>query len=109
MADKNPYVFRMYDDSMNVWNGGILPEGIDSEALIRPHRSSPRNPIIADVCFKGGLIDSWESGTIKIIDTCKQAKLPEPELIEQDGGFSVTLFKNKLAKEQLTKLGLNER
>src|SRR5690606_25631240 len=66
-------------------------------------------PIIADVCFKGGLIDSWGSGTIKIIDTCKQAELPEPELIEQDGGFSVTLFKNKLTVEQLTKLGLNER
>lgn len=100
---------RVYDDSINVWNGGTLPEGIDSEALKRPHRSSPRNPIIADVCFKGGLIDSWGSGTIKIIDTCIQAELPEPELIEQDGGFSVTLFKNKLAGEQLTKLGLNER
>jgi len=50
------------------------------EALKRPHSSKPRNPIIADVCFKGGLIDAWGSGTIKIIDTCKQAELPEPEL-----------------------------
>ncbi|MCY4779876.1 hypothetical protein ORI89_09450 [Sphingobacterium sp. UT-1RO-CII-1] len=39
----------------------------------------------------------------------RNAELPEPELIEQDGGFSVTLFKNKLTVEQLTKLGLNER
>ncbi|WP_341831324.1 ATP-binding protein [Sphingobacterium thalpophilum] len=100
---------RVYDDNINVWNDGTLPAGISSEALKRPHRSNPRNPIIADVCFKGGLIDSWGSGTIKIIDTCKQAELPEPELIEQDGGFSVTLFKNKLTVEQLTKLGLNER
>jgi len=100
---------RVYDDSINVWNGGTLPEGIDSEALKKPHRSNPRNPIIADVCFKGGLIDSWGSGTIKIIDTCKQAELPEPELVEQEGGFSVTLFKNKLTVEQLTKLGLNDR
>ncbi|MGV3761383.1 ATP-binding protein [Parapedobacter sp.] len=38
------------------------------------------------------LIDSWGRGTIKIIETCRQAELPEPELIEQDGGFSVTLF-----------------
>src|SRR5690606_5935550 len=100
---------RVYDDSINVWNGGTLPEDMDSEALKRPHRSSPGNPIIAYVCFKGGLIDSWGSGTIKIIDTCKQAELPEPELVEQQGGFSVTLFKNRLTVEQLTKLGLNDR
>src|SRR5690606_39664587 len=67
----------------------------------------------SDVCssdlFKGGLIDSWGSGTIRIIETCKQANLPDPELIEQEGGFLVTLFKNNLTTEQLTKLGLNDR
>ncbi|RAV28830.1 DeoR family transcriptional regulator [Sinomicrobium soli] len=34
---------------------------------------------------------------------------PTPELIEQEGGFSVTLFKNNLTTEQLDKLGLNDR
>ena len=75
----------------------------------RTHFSKPRNLLIADVCFKGGLIDSWGRGTLRIIDTCKEAGLPEPELIEQDGGFLVTLFKNNLTEEQLKKLGLNER
>lgn len=79
------------------------------ESLKRPHSSNPRNPIIAGVCFKGDLIDAWGSGTVKIIETCLQAELPEPELIEQDGGFLVTLFKNNLTKEQFIKLGLNER
>jgi ATP-dependent DNA helicase RecG len=55
------------------------------------------------------LIDAWGRGTIKIIESCKQAGLPEPEIIEENGGMSVTLFKNKLTAEQLTKLGLNER
>lgn len=100
---------RVYDDKISIWNDGDLPEGMNLEALKRPHSSKPRNPIIADVCFKGGLIDAWGSGTIKIIDTCKQAELPEPELTERDGGFLVTLFKNNLTAEQLTKLGLNER
>lgn len=100
---------RMYDDSINIWNDGSLPSGISSDSLKRPHRSIPRNPLIADVCFKGGLIDSWGSGTIRIIETCKQANLPEPELIEEFGGFLVTLFKNKLTPEQLVKLGLNNR
>jgi len=41
-----------------------------------------------------GLIEAWGRGTISIINTCKETWLPEPELIEEDGGFMVTLFKN---------------
>jgi ATP-dependent DNA helicase RecG len=104
-----PIQIRVYDDKINIWNDGGLPTGISLESLKRPHSSNPRNPIIAGVCFKGGLIDAWGSGTVKIIETCLQAGLPEPELIEQDGGFFVTLFKNNLTKEQLAKLGLNDR
>ncbi|GHT67829.1 ATP-dependent DNA helicase [Bacteroidia bacterium] len=100
---------RVYDDKINIWNEGMLPEGISLESLRRSHSSRPRNPLIADVCFKGGLIDAWGRGTIRIIDTCKEAELPEPELTERDGGFLVTLFKNNLTEEQLVKLGLNER
>ena len=100
---------RVYDDKINIWNEGVLPEGLSLESLRRPHSSRPRNPIIADVCFKGGLIDAWGRGTIKIIDVCKQAELPEPQLIERDGGFLVTLFKNNLDVEQLVKAGLNPR
>ena len=100
---------RVYDDKFSVWNDGLLPEGISLDALKRTHASKPRNPVIADVCFKGGLIDSWGRGTIKIMDTCKAAGLPEPELKERDGGFVVTLFKDNLTEEQLVKLGLNER
>ena len=100
---------RVYDDKINLWNEGGLPEGISLEALKRSHKSKPRNLLIADVCFKGGLIDAWGRGTLSIIDTCKEAGLPEPELIEEDGGFMVTLFKNNLTKEQLKKLGLNDR
>ena len=100
---------RVYDDKINLWNDGGLPEGISLEALKRSHKSKPRNLLIADVCFKGGLIDAWGRGTLRIIDTCKEAGLPEPELIEEDGGFMVTLFKNNLSEEQLKKLGLNDR
>ena len=49
------------------------------------------------------------SATLKIISTCQEAGLPDPEIIEQDGGILVTHFKNKYSKEQLQILGLNER
>jgi ATP-dependent DNA helicase RecG len=104
-----PIQIRVYDDKINVWNEGTLPAGLTLDALKRSHSSRPRNPIIADVAFKGGYIDAWGRGTIKIIDTCEEAELPEPEMQELDGGFNITLFKNTLTEEQLTKLGLNTR
>jgi ATP-dependent DNA helicase RecG len=100
---------RVYDDKINLWNEGGLPEGITLEVLKQSHTSKPRNLLIADVCFKGGLIDAWGRGTISIIEECKAAGLSEPELAERYGGFMVTLFKDRFSEEQLQQLGLNER
>ncbi len=104
-----PIQIRVYDDKINFWNEGTLPEGLTFEALKGFHTSQPRNILLADVCFMGGFIDSWGRGTLKIFDACKEAGLPEPEIKEFQGGFFVTLFKDSLTNEQLIKLGLNER
>ncbi|MCE2496391.1 MAG: putative DNA binding domain-containing protein [Flavobacteriales bacterium] len=104
-----PIQIRVCDNKISIWNEGFLPEGLTLEALKRSHSSRPRNPIIADVAFKGGYIDAWGRGTIKIIDTCKAAELPEPEMTERDGGFLLTILKDTINMEQLEKLGLNER
>lgn len=85
---------RVYDKKISIWNEGTLPEGMSLDALKRQHPSRPRNPIIADVCFKAGYIDSWGRGTIKIIEACKAAGLPDVQMMEEDGGFLVTLFKS---------------
>jgi ATP-dependent DNA helicase RecG len=87
-----PTQIRIYNDKITFWNDGKLPEELTLESLKKPHASKPRNPIIAEVCFKGNLIDAWGRGTIKVINTCIENKLPEPELTERDGGFLVTLF-----------------
>ncbi len=105
----SPTQIRVYDNKINFWNEGTLPEGLTFEALKGFHTSQPRNVLIADVCFKGGFIDSWGRGTLKIYDACKQAELPEPEIKEFQGGFLVTLFKDNLTEDQLAKLGLNDR
>jgi ATP-dependent DNA helicase RecG len=100
---------RVYDNKLTLWNEGNLPEGMDLESLKRHHISRPRNPIIADICFKAGYIDSWGRGTLKIINSCKEAGLPEPAITALDGGILVSLFKDKYSIEQLKSLGLNER
>lgn len=106
-----PTQIRVYDDKLYVWNDGALPEGITLNELKSFHSSRPRNPIIAEACFKGGYIDSWGSGTIKIVDACKAAKLPDPEMDEQFGGFIVKLFNDKyrFSEEQLQKKGCSTR
>jgi ATP-dependent DNA helicase RecG len=100
---------RVYDKKLFLWNHGTLPEGITLAELTGTHSSFPRNPALAEACFKGGYIDAWGSGTIKIIDACKAAGLPEPTMEEKWGGFIVTLFKDRFSEEQLQQLGLNER
>lgn len=84
---------RVYDDKLTIWNEGTLPEGMELESLKRHHISRPRNPLIADVCFKAGYIDSWGRGTLKIYNSCKEAGLPEPQITTLDGGILVAIYK----------------
>lgn len=82
----------VYDDRICFWNDGGLPEDLTVELLKKKHSSKPRNPVIADVCFKGGYIDAWGRGIQKILDACKDRGLPEPVFEENSGGMLVTLF-----------------
>ena len=51
------------------------------------------------VKLKAGYIDAWGRGTLKILSACKEAELPEPEIIEKEGGVQVTIFKAILPVE----------
>lgn len=104
-----PTQIRVYDHKIEIWNDGLLPEGFTIESIKIPHSSKPRNPIIADVCFRAGYIESWGRGTLKIIDSCLNSNLPEPELVEKDGGFVVTLFKSELLELPQKNNNLNTR
>ena len=104
-----PIQISVYDDKFVVWNEGTLPEGLTIEDLKKKHPSRPRNPRLADVFFKGGLIEAWGRGTIKIINECINLGLPEPEIEIVGGGISVTLFKDKYTENYLNSLGLNKR
>ena len=84
---------RVYDDKLSVWNEGGLPFGLTLEELKGEHNSRPRNPKIAKACFMAGYIDAWGRGTLKIYNSCTEHGLPEPDIIEKDGGFMVTLHK----------------
>jgi ATP-dependent DNA helicase RecG len=92
---------RIDPASLNLWNEGVLPPGIGIDDLKKWHLSKPRNEFLADVFFKAGMIEAWGRGTIKIVDECKKAGLPEPEFREEFGGFSVFFHKGKSVERVL--------
>jgi ATP-dependent DNA helicase RecG len=104
-----PIQISVYDDKIIVWNEGSLPNDLTIDDLKEQHSSRPHNPILASSFFKGGLIEAWGRGTVKIINECKNAGLPEPKIENVFGGIQVTLFKNLLNKTKLIELGLNDR
>ncbi len=100
---------RVYDNKLSLWNQGNLPDEITYESLKHHHISSPRNPLIADVCFRAGYIDSWGRGTLKIINTCTLFGLPEPTITALNGGILVTLFKENIKIKNFNVSDLNQR
>jgi ATP-dependent DNA helicase RecG len=104
-----PIQISVYDDKLIVWNEGSLPEDLTFEDLKKKHSSRPHNPILASAFFKGGLIEAWGRGTIKIINECKKAGLPEPIIEYSSGGISVTILKNQFNEKSLMEIGLSAR
>lgn len=68
----------MYDDRLEIINPGVLPFDMTPEKLTCPHESKPWNPIIASVFYREGVIEKWGTGTLNIIEWCKESGNPEP-------------------------------
>jgi len=73
----------MYDDHLEITNPGTFHFGITPKELVQPHESKPWNPIIANVFYRAGIIERWGSGTLNILDWCKENGNPSPTWREQ--------------------------
>ena len=63
-----------------IWNDGQIPSEFNStEKLFEKHSSKPYNPKLANVFFKGGMIEAWGRGVDKIKKACAKyaGRLPE--------------------------------
>ncbi len=114
--DYNDYSWvevRIYDDKIWINNPGkLLPPLTIEDLKIPNHQTKPRNPLIAKVFYFAGLIESWGTGTSKIINLCKEAGLPEPVFEDRQAGigsFTIVFNKDIYTEENLRKMGLNER
>ena len=100
---------RVYNDKLEIWNPGLLPQELTIEKLKGRHSSYPRNPHIAEVFFKAGYIEAWGRGTTNMIGECIAAGQPEPILEEDQGGVRVTFLKDIYTKEYLAQFDLSDR
>ncbi|MFN6193525.1 MAG: ATP-binding protein, partial [Planctomycetota bacterium] len=80
----------IFDDRVEVWSAGGFPRGITPESLSQEHLSVPRNPILADVFHRTGLIERWGRGTNRVVAMCKDAGIAPPSFREITGAAVVT-------------------
>lgn len=92
----SPIQIKVFKDWLWFFNPGNLVEDITIDSLKSSHPSKPRNPLIANVFYRAGLIEQFGSGIDRIMHACHTEIIPEPEFIEECGGFSVR-FKKEFA------------
>nr|WP_246269961.1 ATP-binding protein [Methanofollis tationis] len=100
---------RIFDDHIRFHNPGRLPEGVTIEMILREHYSYLRNPRIADVFYRAGLVERYGSGIERILRALKEENLPAPEIVSTPLGFTLTMRMSSFTDEYLQEIGLNER
>ena len=79
----------IYDDRLEITSTGLLPFDLTPADLVKPHPSRPRNPLIAQVFYRRGIIETWGRGTIKMAELAESAGLAAPEFESAGGEVSV--------------------
>jgi len=100
---------RIFDDRIEFWNPGRLPEGWTIETLKEKHESKPFNPLISKAFFWIKYIEEVGTGTNKIIEWCKEWEIAEPDFEYAGSSIVITIRKSKFTEEYLASLDLNEQ
>lgn len=86
-------VVKIFDDKIELYNPGKLPDNITIKDLIKNnYKSTPRNKSIAEFFKNMGWIEKYGSGIGRIINYFKEANLPVPTFENHSGGFLVTVY-----------------
>lgn len=101
---------RVWDDMVELWNPGKLPQDFTVQTLMQKHESMPRNPLIAKVFFLMGLIENWGRGYEKIHEEfVVKSHLQMPVFEEVRGGFMATIKREVFQDVQYGKFAPKEQ
>jgi predicted HTH transcriptional regulator len=99
----------LFADRLEVWNPGELPPALTPERLREPHASIPHNPLVAEPLFLARYIEKAGSGTLDMIERCRDLGLQEPDFEQRAGQFVITLWRDWLTEAVLAEYHLNMR
>ncbi len=100
---------KIFDDHIRFHNPGHLPEGVTVEMIIQEHYSFHRNPKVADIFYRAGLVERYGSGVERIITAFRDAGMPVPAFASTSLGFTLTMRMDTLSASYLQKMELSER
>lgn len=86
----------VFDDRIEITNPGLLPFGLTLEAALSGV-SRLRNRVIGRVFRELALIEQWGSGLNRMISTCEELGLKEPDFEELGTSFRVTLYSSRIS------------
>jgi ATP-dependent DNA helicase RecG len=98
---------RIFDDRIEIWGVGPLPNPLTLKDLVKKHDSVLRNPLIANSLFMIKYIEQWGTGTNRIIEACIDHGLPQPLFEILSGSLVITFRKYKITEEMIQ--SLNDR
>ena len=77
---------RVYEDRIEIYNPGHLPDGWNVDDLLQKHDSDSPNKNMANVFYCADLIERWGVGIETMREECRKNGNPDPEFhIEEDG------------------------
>ena len=59
------------------------------DTLTKKYPSRPFNPDLANILFRAGYIESWDRGTLEMLNECRTHHLPALHCEFEAGGFQV--------------------
>ncbi len=100
--DASDSIVKIFDDRIEFYNPGKLPEGLDIEKLLSgDYISTIRNKKTAEIFKEANIIEKYGSGIRRIQEGFSAHGLPAPQFEEIGSGFRVTVFRNSTDKDRI--------
>lgn len=84
---------QMFENRIEIWNSGRLPDGLSPVDLRRDHASILINPDIANVFAALDLMERIGRGTEKIVNASKKLGARPPVWRDEPSGVTLTIFR----------------
>lgn len=99
-AENTTPSLAIYDDRIVFQNPGAFPMGLTWQDFVDNQIGSlPANPTIANVFYRRGTMEAWGRGIGLIMESCREQRLPTPEIKVMPPFVNLTIwFRQSLAE-----------